>query len=143
LIRYFDASALAKRYIRAEGTRDVTRWLRAESPAVSRLTEAELSSAFARRVREGTMSEKARLVSLQRVQSDLRSFHIVELSTDLMPSVHDLLARHPLPLGAADAIQLASALIFSTRSGRAVEFVVYDHRLADAAEAEGLRVLTA
>jgi predicted nucleic acid-binding protein len=58
-----------------------------------------------------------------------------------MPRVHDLLARHPLR--AADAIQLASALMLSTRSGRAVDFVVYDHRLADAAAAEGLRVLTA
>lgn len=52
LIRHFDVSALAKRYVRAEGTIDVNRWLRQGHAATSRLTEAELSSAFALLLRD-------------------------------------------------------------------------------------------
>ena len=51
MIRYFDASAFAKRYVRAEGSAQVSRWLREARAATCRLTEAEISSALARRVR--------------------------------------------------------------------------------------------
>lgn len=138
-MRFFDASALAKRYIRAEGTNDVNRWLRESRPAACRLTEAELSSAFARRVREGTMSTAARVAALGRVHDDLRRIHVVELVSVVVTRVHDLLARYPLR--AADSLQLAAALCLAEGVGRPIEFVVYDERLADAARAEQLRVL--
>ena len=85
------------------------------------------------------MSEAARRASLARMQSDLRSFHIVEITTAVTTRVHELLGRHPLR--AADAIQLAAALLLASSTGAAAEFVVYDERLAVAARFEGLRVL--
>jgi len=138
-MRFFDASALAKRYIRAEGTSDVNRWLRESRPATCRLTEAELSSAFARRVREGTMSAAARVAALGRMHDDLSKIQVVELVSVVVSRVHDLLARYPLR--AADSLQLAAALSLGHGLGRPIEFVVYDERLADAARAEQLRVL--
>jgi predicted nucleic acid-binding protein len=139
VIRYFDASALAKRYVRAEGTTDVNRWLREGRAATCRLTEAELSSAFARRVRDGTMSSRARAAALERMRDDLRKIHVVEIVPVVVEQVHDLLARHPLR--AADSVHLAAALFLAGRVGRPTEFVVYDERLAEAARAERLRVL--
>ncbi len=138
-MRFFDSSALAKRYIRAEGTSDVNRWLRESRAATCRLTEAELSSAFARRVRDGTMSAAARVAALGRVHDDLRKIHVVELVPVVVTRVHDLLARYALR--AADSLQLAAALCLADGLGRAIEFVVYDERLAHAARAEQLRVL--
>jgi uncharacterized protein len=139
VIRYFDSSALAKRYVRAEGTTEVNRWLREARSATCRLTEAELSSAFARRVRDGTMSAQARTTAVARMRADLDRIHVVEIVSVVVERVHDLLARHPLR--AADSLQLAAALFLADRTGRPTEFVVYDERLADAARAEHLRVL--
>ncbi len=141
MIRYFDSSALAKRYVRAEGTTEVNRWLREAHPATCRLTEAELSSAFARRVRDGTMSARARAAALDRMSVDFKKIHVVELVPALVSRVHELLARHPLR--AADSLQLAAALLLANRIGSPIEFVVYDERLAKAARAEHLRVLGA
>ncbi len=139
MIRYFDSSALAKRYVRAEGTTEVNRWLREGHPATSRLTEAELSSAFARRVRDGTMTVRARSAALDRMRLDFQKVHVVEMVPVVVEQVHELLARHPLR--AADSLQLAAALFLMRRVGRPTEFVVYDERLAEAARAERLRVL--
>jgi predicted nucleic acid-binding protein len=138
-MRFFDSSALAKRYIRAEGTSDVNRWLRDSRSATCRLTEAELSSAFARRVREGTMSTAARVAALGRLHDDLRRIHVVELAPVVVTRVHALLTRYALR--AADSLQLAAALCLAEGLGRPIDFVVYDERLADAARAEQLRVL--
>jgi uncharacterized protein len=139
VIRYFDSSALAKRYVRTEGSTEVGRWLREARPATCRLAEAEISSAFARRVREGTMSEAARSSALTRLRADLARIEVVELVPTVVESVHDLLGRHPLR--AADALHLAAALFLREHVGRELDFVVYDDRLAHAARAERLRVL--
>ena len=139
MIRFFDASALAKRYIRAEGTSEVNRWLRESRPAVCRLTEAEISSACARRVREASMSARGRDAVLQRLRDDLRKIHVVEIVPAVVERVHDLLGKHSLR--AADSLQLAAALCLTSAIGRPTEFVVYDQRLAEAARAEHLRVM--
>src|SRR5262245_19618901 len=125
--------------MRAEGTADVNRWLRERRAATSRLTEAELSSAFARRVRDGTMSARARAAAIARMQEDLRRIDVVELVPAVVAGVHDLLSRHALR--ASDALHLAAALFLASRFGRTTELVVYDARLAEAARAERLRVL--
>ncbi len=51
-----------------------------------------------------------------------------------------LLARHPLR--AADAGQLAAAVMARERTGGSLEFVSLDRRLAAAAEREGFRLPT-
>ena len=51
-----------------------------------------------------------------------------------------LLARHPLR--AADALQLASALVLAEGDPSSLEFVCLDNNLADAAEREGFTVLS-
>lgn len=133
-MNFFDASALVKRYIRESGSSSVQRLLREGTPSVSRLTEAEVSSAFARRRREGTLSEPQHARVLGALRSDLARFHVVELSGDVVSRVHALLGRYPVR--AADALQLASALVLREAVGT-VAFVAYDVRLREAARAEG------
>lgn len=138
MIRYFDASALVKRYVRAEGSTQVSRWLRETQAATSRLTEAEISSALARRVCDGSLSAHARAVALKRLRDDLTRIHVVEMVPVVVAGVHGLLERHPLR--ASDSLHLAAALYLRTRLGR-TEFVVYDAKLEAAARAEKLDVL--
>ena len=44
-MRYFDASALVKRYVREEGSAKVRRLISSDTPATSRLSEVEVASA--------------------------------------------------------------------------------------------------
>ena len=59
-MHYFDASALAKRYVREIGSQSVRRLLAAGVAATSRLSEVEVASAIARRAREGVLSAEQR-----------------------------------------------------------------------------------
>ena len=79
LIRYFDSSALVKRYVREAGS-DVVEGLLASGPAaISRLTEVEVTSALARRTRTGDCSVEERDVALAMLARDMDSFLVVEL----------------------------------------------------------------
>ncbi|MDB4952552.1 MAG: uncharacterized protein JWO36_121 [Myxococcales bacterium] len=133
-MNFFDASALVNRYVREAGSSSVQRLLRQGTPAVSRLSEAEISSAFARRQREGALLERLHRRALKALQSDLAQFHVVELSPEVVARVHGLLSAHPLR--AADELQLASALTLREGVGTDIVFVAYDARLRTAASAE-------
>ena len=60
LIRFFDASALVKRYVREEDSSRLARWLAAGTAATARLSAVEVASALARRCREGASSPAER-----------------------------------------------------------------------------------
>lgn len=57
LIDYFDASALAKRYVEEPESGRVRELLARSLVATSRITEIEIASALARRCREGDFSD--------------------------------------------------------------------------------------
>jgi uncharacterized protein len=137
-MHYFDASALVKRYVREAGTASVRRLLREQRGATSRLSEAEISSALCRRRREGGLTGAQYERALGALRADLGRLEVVELSPEIVASVHALLARHHLR--ASDALQLASALFLREALGSEVALVVYDERLHAAARAEGFHV---
>ena len=117
----------------------VRRLLAQGSAAVSRLSEAEVSSALARRKRAGDLKPGGHVAALAALRADLGRFDVVELVPEVVARVHDLLARHVL--GAGDALQLASALALRPGEETAAEFVCWDGRLRAAASAEGFVVL--
>lgn len=90
-------------------------------------TSVEVTSALWRRIRNGDLTEAARNQALDVAQVAARA--------------RRLLAAHPLR--AADACQLAAALLLCRERTENLEFVTLDERLADAARREGLRVLPA
>lgn len=138
-MRYFEASALVKRYVAETETPAVRQLPSVEIPCASRLSSVEVASAFSRLVREGEMTEDERAAALDDLDSDMAEMRVMELDAGTCAIAQALLARHALRAG--DAIQLASAIRLSLASERDVEFVGFDSRLADAARAEGLTVL--
>lgn len=137
-MRYFDASALAKRYVRETGSVKVRRLLSADIPATSRLSEVEIASALMRRAREGALSHKQRDRALAALDSDVTAMLLVELSPEVVKRAQTLLRRHVLRAG--DAIQLASCLHLRDELGDEVAMVAFDERLNAAAQLEGLAV---
>jgi hypothetical protein len=137
-MRYFDASALVKRYVRERGTAKVRRLLTSDVPVTSRLSAVEIASALARRAREGAFSDAARDRAVAAVDADLASILVVELTAVIVARAQALLRRHELRAG--DAIQLASCLYIQEALGEETSFVAFDDRLANAARLEGLAV---
>lgn len=138
-MRFFDASALVKRYVRERESLRVRRLLGAGDVGLCRLSEVEVVSAFARLAREGAISVARRDAAVAAFVADLPAWTIVELHPDVTRTARRLLQQHTLRAG--DAIQLGAALVLQEALGRPIqEFVAYDSRLIDAARAEQLTV---
>ena len=115
------------------------RQLRTGRIATSRLSAIESTSALARREREGAFTAAERDRGLKRLNADLAAWILVELTAELTADAQSLLVRHSLRSG--DAVQLASCFI-PARDWRTIPFAVYDGRLATAAHAEGLTLVS-
>lgn len=138
MIAYFDASALAKRYVDETASDLVEGWLTRPVVATSRWTHVEILSALSRRCREGMLSPLQRNQTAAALAEDLAGFVVVELTSELIAGADGILARHALRAG--DSIQLASALVLRQRTGHPVTFHGFDARLNAAAIQEGLVV---
>jgi predicted nucleic acid-binding protein len=136
LIWYFDASALARRYVREAGSASIRRQLRRGGIATSRLSAIEVASALARRAREGAFTAADRDRALRALNADLAAWILVELTAELTAEAQTLLVRHRLRSG--DAVQLASCLHLQRETGERIPFAAFDDRLTTAARAEGL-----
>src|SRR5262249_20576371 len=139
VIRYFDSSAIVKRYVREGGSKLVRRLLKAVPPATSRYSEVEVTSAVARRCREGVLSMAARGDVLTAFAADLAAFHLIELTDETAALARALLLRHSLRAG--DAVQLASCLVLQQALRSPLSIVAFDSRLREAAASERLTVL--
>ncbi len=137
MIRYYDASALVKRYVEEPGSASVRKWLSSGTPATARYSLVEIASALSRRAREGDLSRREADRLLAAVEEDAGGLLLVELHPGVEARARALTAAHPLRAG--DALQLASCLHLREGGAGAVEFVGWDRRLAAAARAEGLR----
>lgn len=135
-------SALAPLVLSEPQTNRVTTWV-SEDPSIALwgITRVELASAIERRAREGSLSAGQRRVALRRVKRLCDSAHEVTDLFTVRSLAATLLARHSLRT--ADALQLAAALVVAEGNpGGALTFVVLDRRLAEAADREGLEVLS-
>ena len=140
MTRFVDASTIVGGYARRGDQAREWERLRRGDMAVSRLSEVEVASAFARLARESAITDDERDVATRAFLDDLTRWIVVELTPDVTSRARDLLVRHPLRAG--EAIQLASALVLHTRLSRALEaFVTSDRRLLATAPREGLAVV--
>jgi len=135
-MRYVDASALVKRYVREQGSTKVRRLISSAVPATSRLSEVEVASALERRAREGAFSVAERDRALAALEEDFAAILVVELTSDITARARTLLERHSLRAG--DAIQLASCLYLRDQLGEEVPLLAFDARLTEAARREGV-----
>jgi predicted nucleic acid-binding protein len=138
LIRYFDASALVKRYVDEDHSETVGELLSSGLVATSRLSEVEIVSALARRCREGAFPQSERDRIFEQMPRDFETFYVIEIVPEVIALTYSLLRKHRLR--AADALQLSSCLYLSENLDYPVPIIGFDSRLAEAATAEGLDV---
>lgn len=139
MTRFFDASAIVTAYADEANTARTRALLSEGGVAVSRLTEVETVSAMARLWRESSISEASRDDAIAAFLADLAGWDLVEIVPEVTARARELIVRHPLR--AADALQLASALVLQSHLGERLDgFVAFDKRLIEAARAERLEV---
>ncbi len=143
---YLDASALVKRYVNETGSE----WIRAlvtleKAPLLftSRMTIVEVISAFACRVREGTLNHTDFAIARDAFRADcLKGYQIMPPSLIIVDLACELLEQHPLR--AYDAVHLATALSaqkFLVEKGYPpLAFLSADRHLNEAAIAKDLLV---
>lgn len=139
-MRFWDSSAIVPLLVAEELTPSVQKLCR-EDPEILVWwgTEVECVSAVARLVRGGQMEERAAAESLRRMQAIGAGWHQVEPTELVREAAKRYLRVHDLR--AADAMQLAAALIASENRPPTLPFVCLDDRLAIAAGREGFPVI--
>ena len=138
MIRYFDASALAKRYVFETESPKVSQLLKDSSLTTCRLTEVKIASTLARRTREDILTLRERDRALAALSQDMAIFYIVELLPEVAIIAFHLLTQYRLR--GPDAIQLASCLFLKNHLQQEIEFVAFDRQLTDVAHRKGLQV---
>lgn len=140
-MNYWDTSALVPLFINQSHS-PVAREILGDDPetVLGWTTKVEYESALQRSRREGVLDE-VEVATARESFSLLRESAVeVQPSEELRSLAVHLLAEHPLR--AADALQLASALIWTGEYPSASGVVSFDSRLCKAAEREGFTILT-
>jgi predicted nucleic acid-binding protein len=102
-------------------------------------TPVECASAIARRERDGSLPGPDVLAALEQLDALAAAWLEILPSAQICAMARRLLRLHPLR--AADALQLAGAVIAAEHEPRSMDFVCLDDRLAEAASREGFRVV--
>ena len=141
-MRFWDTSALLPLLVDEPARERLLGLLEEDSEVLAWWgTPVEIASAVARREREGllTADEVAAALAGARVLAD--GWHEIVPSDAVRRTAERLLRTHPLH--AADALQLAAALIAADHDPASLELVCMDERLKIAARREGFTVLGA
>jgi predicted nucleic acid-binding protein len=102
-------------------------------------TPVECASALQRLVREGGLDAAGALAAIARLRELEKHWNEVEPTQQVRQQAERLLRLHPLR--AADALQLAAAIIAADYDPTGLAFVTADERLAVAAAKEGFAVI--
>lgn len=138
-MRFWDASALLPLLIH-ETTTAAARALARHDPAVVVWwgTQVECASALARLEREAALSATDMSRAMEGLAQLAAAWHEIEASDLVRECAVRLVRVHPLR--AADATQLAAAIVAAEMRPSSLEFVTADRRLAMAATREGFVV---
>lgn len=141
-MKFWDSSALVPLHIDEPATDSLRKLLQRDPDVIVwMLSSVEVLSAIARHRRNSVGADDvlhlARLEVLERwlQWSSVTHVEAVRRRAERLVAVH--------PLSAADALQLAAALVASGDRPETIEFVTLDTRLATAAQIEGFRVISA
>ncbi len=138
-MKYWDTSALLPLLIDEKETRSVKSLYQEDAAqTVWCLTDVEIGAALSRRLREGLPQDRA-----ERLRQDwktlARQWRPIASLESVGARALRLVQTHPLR--AADALQLAAALVACGERPEALPFVCLDDRLRDAARREGFEIL--
>jgi predicted nucleic acid-binding protein len=139
-MRFWDSSALLPLALHEPASAEMERLLRADPDLVLWwAAPVECASALARGVRQGRLSLAAEGAARAVVERLKASAFEVRPLEEVRARAARLLALHPLR--AADALQLAAALVWCRERTADAPFVCLEDRLRLAAAREGFRVL--
>jgi len=137
---YWDSSALVPLLVAESRSSDCARLLRSDGVMVTwGLTPVEVLSAVHRRHRERSLSlerwqqAQRRLALFRNVWNEVRDLELVAKRAERLLAVH--------ALRAADALQLAAALVACEERPESLSFACLDAGLGAAAGREGFRVV--
>ena len=139
-MRFWDSSAIVPLVSREVSSPRCRAWLRADPVMlVWALSATEVASALSRKRRDGGLDRgrfataKRRLAALEKAWNEVAQYDAVRARARRLLEIH--------ALRAADALQLAAALVVVEDRTAGVEIVTFDERLAEAAEKEDFVVL--
>lgn len=139
---FWDSSALVPVLVAEARSAEMVALLRSDrAPAVWWGSPVECQSALHRRRREEGLSSAGLAEALGRLERLAEDVDVVAPTSRLRERAGRALGAHPLR--AADALQLAAALVWSGEVAAGETFVCLDDRLRDAARREGFQVLPA
>lgn len=139
-MRFWDASAIVPLVVEEGASAAMRALLRQDDElAVWWGAGLECASALARRARAGDLTRADAARADQRLRRAAEGWLEVPATDAVRTAARRLLGVHALR--AADALQLAAAIIAADREPASIDFVTLDDRLAEAAEREGFRVL--
>jgi hypothetical protein len=137
---FWDSSAVVPLVIAEPRSPEMIALLRTDrAPAMWWGSPVECQSALQRRRRDETLSKAALAESLARLERLAEDIDMVAPTTRVRERAGRALAAHPVR--AADALQLAAALVWSDETPAGEAFVCLDERLRRAARQEGFEVL--
>jgi len=139
-VRFWDSSALIPIVVR-EGRSPLVETLATDDPEmiVWWASPVECGSAVQRLRREGVFTPTAAAQVLAGLAAVLDAANAVQPGDEVRAKALRLLRVHPLR--AADALQLAAALLWTRERPGGRDFVCLDERLRTAAAIEGFQVL--
>lgn len=139
-MRFWDSSAILPLIVPDIKSELLVSTLR-EDPAIAVwwATPVECASALARLTREGRLDEPGSGIARKRLGEAAREWTEVPALERVRDQAMRLLRLHSLR--AADALQLAAAIVLSEHDPATLPFVTLDQQLARAAELEGFALL--
>ena len=139
-MRFWDTSAVVPLLVIEPASATVRRLADADPALVAWwATRTECISALARRRREGQLTARSEAATRRALDALAGSWSEILPGDGLRQRAERLLAVHPLR--AADAFQLAAALVWARGEPRGRTLVSFDDRLREAAEREGFEVV--
>ena len=139
-MRFWDSSALVSLLVAESGSAAVLREYAADPEVVAWWgCEVECVSALARLEREGSIPAGSMVDALHRLDAITLAWREVEPIARVRQLAIRVLRVHPLR--AADALQLAAAIVASEDQPATLPLVTLDERLAEAAEREGFPIV--
>lgn len=138
-MRFWDSSAIISLFVEETLTKVTKGWMRAD-PAVAlwTLTPVEVVSSLSRLVREDVLDANGFAKAESRAERQFRASYFIMEVEGTKSVARRLLQLHPLR--AADALQLAAALLWTKHRPMQRIFHTFDKRLAEAARKEGFTV---
>jgi uncharacterized protein len=138
-LRFWDSSAIVPLLV-AEATTDAMQAIADEDPLmlVWWATPVECVSAIARLERDGDLTSEGTAVAVERLDALAEGWNEVQPVEATRRAARRLLRVHTLR--AADALQLAAAVVASEGDTGSLEVVALDDRLIEAARREGFVV---